>query len=428
METLRLGSRGSLVQAVQLALRRAGFYKGNLDGIFGPLTQSAVIAFQTSNGLTADGIVGPKTYSALAPYLRGYIIHTISKGDTLYKIARTYNTTVNAISQANPNINPLNLQIGSKITVPFIFPLTPTNISYSYMLNAYVLDGLKARYPFITLTSIGRSNMGKELLTVKIGSGSTELYYNAAFHANEWITTPVLLKFIEEYAAAIASDGEIFGVKAQSLSDKYTLYLTPMVNPDGVDLVTGALTRGKYYDNAVSISNEYSTIPFPDGWNANIDGVDLNLQFPALWERAREVKFAEGYVSPAPREFVGSAPLSEPESRAVYDFTRQHDFSLILAYHTQGSLIYWKFADYLPPRSYEIGTELSEVSGYPLELTPESSSFAGYKDWFIQEYNRPGYTVEVGVGQNPLPISQFDEIYRRNIGILVRAMTESTPM
>lgn len=424
METLRLGSRGSSVEAVQLALRRAGYYKGNSDGIFGTQTQNAVIAFQKSNGLNPDGAVGRLTYTALAPYLRGYFIHTVRNGDTLYSIARANNTTVNAITAANPEIEPLNLQVGSNITVPFIFPLTPTTVSYSYMLNTYVLDGLRARYPFITLTSIGQSTMGKELLTVKIGNGEKELYYNAAFHSNEWITTPILLKFIEEYAAAIISDGEIFGVKAKDLLDRFTLYLTPMVNPDGVDLVTGALTQGAYYNRAVEISNDYPTIPFPDGWNSNINGVDLNLQFPALWETARDVKFAEGYVSPAPREFVGDAPLSQPESRAVYDFTRQHDFGLILAYHTQGKLIYWKFADYLPPRSYEIGTVLAEVSGYPLELTPENSAFAGYKDWFIQEYNRPGYTVEAGRGQNPLPITQFNEIYRDNIGILVSAMTE----
>lgn len=45
--------------------------------------------------------------------------------------------------------------------------------------------------------------------------------------------------------------------------------------------------------------------------------------------------------------------------------------------------------------------------------------FAGYKDWFLQEYRRPGYTIEAGLGTNPLPLSQFNEIYNDNIGILV---------
>lgn len=66
-----------------------------------------------------------------------------------------------------------------------------------------------------------------------------------------------------------------------------------------------------------------------------------------------------------------------------------------------------------------IGQEFSRVSGYALETTPYSSSFAGYKDWFIFQYNRPGYTIEAGLGENPLPISQFNKIYSDNLGILV---------
>ena len=147
--------------------------------------------------------------------------------------------------------------------------------------------------------------------------------------------------------------------------------------------------------------------------------MDLNLQFPAGWENARKIKFGQGYTKPAPRDFVGYGPLTEPEALAIYNFTLIHDFKLILAYHTQGKVIYWKFANYLPENSEEIGKKFAKVSGYTLDITPPESSFAGYKDWFIQEYNKPGYTIEAGLGKNPLPISQFDKIYNDNIGILV---------
>ena len=148
-------------------------------------------------------------------------------------------------------------------------------------------------------------------------------------------------------------------------------------------------------------------------------GVDLNLQYPANWDRAKQIKFAQGFTKPAPRDYVGTAPLVAPESIAVYNFTRRHNFRLILAYHTQGRIIYWKYLDYLPDASYYIGEQFSQASGYSLEETPYGSSFAGYKDWFIQEYNLPGYTIEVGLGENPLPISQFNTIYYENEGILV---------
>ena len=145
----------------------------------------------------------------------------------------------------------------------------------------------------------------------------------------------------------------------------------------------------------------------------------MNLQFPAGWEQAKEIKYAQGFNQPAPRDFVGFGSLTEPEALTIYNFTLMHDFKLVHAYLTQGQEIYWQLQNFNPPNSLEIGQSLAEVSGYRLAETPYNSSFAGYKDWFIQNYNRPGYTIEAGIGENPLPISQFDEIYNDYIGILI---------
>ena len=145
----------------------------------------------------------------------------------------------------------------------------------------------------------------------------------------------------------------------------------------------------------------------------------MNLQFPAGWKNAKKIKYAQGFDKPAPRDFVGFGPLSEPESLAIYNFTLMHDFRLVIAFHTQGKEIYWNFQNINPPQGYKIGTKFAESSGYLLTDVPYNSSFAGYKDWFIQDYNRPGYTIEAGIGENPLPIEQFDEIYNDNLGILI---------
>lgn len=82
-------------------------------------------------------------------------------------------------------------------------------------------------------------------------------------------------------------------------------------------------------------------------------------------------------------------PLTEPEAIAIYNFTLAHNFRLSISYHTQGEEIYWKFLNYTPPQSFEIANAFSEVSGYRVSDVPYNSSFAGYKDWFIQQYNRP---------------------------------------
>lgn len=424
MKILKPGSRGTDVYILQLALNRSGYLNEEPDGIFGVRTTNAVLRFQEVNNLKQDGIVGVRTWNALMPYLKGYKVHRIVRGDTLWQISQTYNTSVNSILTANPNINPENLRVGSNIVVPLGFSVVATNVPYTYQLITFILEGLEVRYPFLSGGTIGKSVMGKNIPFVKIGNGQTELFYNASHHANEWLTTPVLLKFLEEYSENYSTGGEIFNTSARELYNKASLYIVPVVNPDGIDLVNGVVPSGKFLTQAQTLAGNYPNIPYPNGWKANINGVDLNLQYPANWERAKEIKFSQGFTLPGPRDFVGTAPLTEPEVRAVYNFTRNHDFKLTLSYHSQGEIIYWKYLDYEPENSRRIAEYFGEVSGYAVEETPYSSGFAGYKDWFIETYNRPGYTIEIGIGMSPLPLSQFPGIYKDNIGILVGGITE----
>ena len=160
MEILQLGSTGPMVELLQSTLMKLGFYSGAIDGNFGVITRLAVINFQNAFGINTDGIVGNITWNALLPYINGNTNYTIKKGDTLYDIAKRFNTSASRISFANPNLNSNNLPIERNIIVPF-GKIIPTNISYSYNVLSLNINALKTVYPFLETGIIGYSILRK---------------------------------------------------------------------------------------------------------------------------------------------------------------------------------------------------------------------------------------------------------------------------
>ena len=271
MKNLRKGSSGSLVSMAQLALKRAGFYNGILDGIFSIKTESAVRYFQYLNRLKTDGVIDTQTWCILEKYIKGFFRYSLKRGDTYWLLANKYSISVRAIMLANPDINENFLKVGQMINIPFGFNVVPCDIPYSSYLVKLVVHGLITRYPFMEL-----SVAGENIYCIKTGKGNREVFYNASQYADEWITTPLLLKFLEQYAAAFAFGGRINGADAAKLYSETTLFTIPLVNPDGVDFVTGALSDSDCKDNSEKISE----ISFPDGRKVNIPETALNINCP----------------------------------------------------------------------------------------------------------------------------------------------------
>ena len=284
------------------------------------------------------------------------------------------------------------------------------------------IQTLTATYPFLRSEVLGTTAFGRPLRTLVFGNGPRKVIFTAAHHANEWITTLILLQYAQDLAQALSEGRAVYGVDAAAIRDACTIYMIPLVNPDGVDLVTGALApESAGFLSAQALAANYPNIPFPAGWKANLLGVDLNLQYPAGWLEAKQIKFSQGYTRPGPRDYVGRAPLDQTESRLLAGYTEFLQPELVLAYHTQGREIYWQFQDIPVPGARELADAFAQASGYAVADTPYASSFAGYKDWFIRRWRKPGFTIEAGSGENPLPLTQFPQIYRDNLGILTIA-------
>ncbi|MGG3887515.1 M14 family metallopeptidase [Metabacillus fastidiosus] len=344
------------------------------------------------------------------------VSYQIRSGDSLWLIAQRQNLPLDTIFLVNPSLNPNRLQVGQTIRVPLriTWRLVNGRQNYDYGMMMNDIRRLQTVYPFLQTPSIGNSVLGREIPEMVIGTGNKRVHYNGSFHANEWITTPVIMTFLNDYLLSLTNQNTIRGRLTFPLYKQTTLSVVPMVNPDGVNLVlNGPPATEPWRSRVIGWNNE--SLDF-SGWKANIRGVDLNDQFPAKWEleRARNPK------TPGPRDYGGESPLSEPEAIAMAQLTRRRNFARVLAFHTQGEVIYWGFENLEPPEAEVLVREFSRVSGYTPIKTIES--YAGYKDWFIQDWRRPGYTIEVGRGINPLPITQFDEIYEKTLGIFLAGL------
>lgn len=272
------------------------------------------------------------------------------------------------------------------------------------------LSRLKNNYDFIQVNTVGYSVLGKPIYELVMGGGDKHVHWNGSFHANEWMTTPLVLKVVEEYAEAIKQKDE----KAIALHSSTCLSVVPMVNPDGVDLfMHGSTIAGPYQGLVEKINQGHHNFT---SWKANIRGVDLNNQFPAYWEVEKKRKPQQ----PSFRDYPGDSPLSEPEAKCMYNLAVMKSFSRVLAFHSQGEVIYWGYQNREPHNAEKAVRSFQEVSGYVPVHTIDS--YAGYKDWFIQDFQREGYTVEVGLGINPLPWSTFYDNFQKVQAICLKSL------
>ena len=254
------------------------------------------------------------------------------------------------------------------------------------------LRTLRREYPFLQVGTLARTAGGRPVQAARLGGGRARVLAAGVHHANEWLTGCLLLALLERYCRAVREGGSFGGFDARGLFDRSTLFCVPVVNPDGAALVTGEIAPDSpEYRAADAIARTHPELPFPAGWKANLAGRDLNLGYPADWEAARMRKAEKGFDGPAPRDYPGRFPLEQPECAALAALT----------------------------------DAFAAASGYRAAECPADSCRAGYKDWFIRRFDRPGFTIEAGRGENPLPASCLGGLIMENEPILALALHEA---
>lgn len=292
------------------------------------------------------------------------------------------------------------------------------NETLTYSVYESYVNSMRKNYVNLNVTVCGKSVLGKRIYSLVLGQGQKNVVYVGGTHGLEWMTSLVLLEFCENLLIQKNAEGSICGYDVNELLNSVKLIIIPELNPDGIEIaIRGASACGKYKkENFDACGGDFS------GWSANARGVDINHNFNADWYTLRDFERASGINQPSPRRFGGFFPESEPETKAITRLCRSIPVDLLIAFHSQGEEIYYEYGKNTPEKSYTMAQVFSAVSNYTLVKNSGHAASGGLKDWFIEEFKKPAFTIELGEGENPLPLNQFREIYQSAEALMVMGM------
>ena len=291
---------------------------------------------------------------------------------------------------------------------------------YTYEDMEQDLRTMQQMYPeLMTVESMGRTLDGRELYHVVIGEATAEkrVLIHAGIHAREYVTSQLVMKQMADFLDRLQRNESYGGLTYAELMERCALHIVPMVNPDGIALsqqgLSGVRTQ-EAWNSVLKIAledEEKAEGQYLREWKSNMNGVDLNRNFDALWE-----EYSDRVGRPSSMRYKGESPGCEPESAALIRLTEAQEFDRTISYHAQGSEIYWYFGQdgevYEATKAF--GERIAAATGYRLAEKSSKLDPAGYKDWAISKLGIPSLTIEVGRDTTPVPAQQFPRIWQEN--------------
>lgn len=282
-------------------------------------------------------------------------------------------------------------------------------VIYDYNTNKKIIEELCKEYPFLSAKICGKTCLGSSIYKLELGNQNNCVLYVGGTHGCEWLTCLVLLKFTEKLCHSIKHKHNIAGVNIEKAFTQLGITIVPCLNPDGVEIAV----HGE--QNAVGVRKFLRSLNCMDysKYNANAMGVDINHNFNAGWKESKKIEFENAITKPSPRQYGGQYAESELETRCITKLCRLNNYRQCLSMHSQGEEIFWKYGKNMPIQSKMMAKILADSCGYKLVENDDLASHAGLKDWFIQQFNKPAFTMEIGKGENPLPVSDLNDIYEK---------------
>jgi len=284
---------------------------------------------------------------------------------------------------------------------------------YTYQQMRRDAERLAQRYDHLTVGSLGLSVQGREITLITLGDPDAKKHVliQAAIHGREYASAWMAMSMLE-YALARPGDSFADGTVAEAMADT-CFYIVPMANPDGVTIAqSSGLTDDLncIYLNDRNSGHAGSNIAgYLSKWKSNANGVDLNHNFNAAWQRIQDER-----GKPSSESFKGYAAADQPETRALVSFSRSHKLDATISLHASGSMIYWQFGEQeeVNAQSMSLAKAVREITGYPLSRQDYNSA-GGYKDWAMDELGIPSLTIEIGCRSAPLSLNEYYSVYQR---------------
>lgn len=280
-------------------------------------------------------------------------------------------------------------------------------VDFDYSTNLKIFEELTAEFSFLRPAIIGRTALGRGVFSLSLGNERNSVILAGGFHGSEWLTSLALYLFVERLCRSLVDKRLFCGVDLERAFSQLGITVIPSVNPDGTEIAVHGIEGAKGLKCFVSSVNckDYKK------WNANALGVDINHNFNAGWEKLQQMEREVGINSPSFSRYGGPYAESEAETKALTRLCRMKRFRSCMALHSQGEELFWQYGENTPKESEMMAKILADSCGYKLVNNDGLYSHGGFKDWFIEEFRLPGFTMEIGRGENPLPKEELYDIY-----------------
>ena len=282
--------------------------------------------------------------------------------------------------------------------------------AYSYDQIKEILLGFHEHFG-LSYESIGTTVEGRDIYVYRLGSTDAphHVLIHAGIHGKEYMNTALLLNLTEYY---VLNGNRLFrGKKLSSYLKDVCFHIIPSANPDGAVISrTRTLSADRIQSILLDNGVPRSKVPvYLRYWKSNAAGVDLNRNFDAGWDIIDDNRGHPSYS-----HYKGPTVASEPETKALIDYTFSYPFNATISYHSFGSEIYWKYGNdrTLQKKCYQLYSAVYSVTGYP-EVETDNPAQGGYKDWAILQ-GIPSLTIETGINPAPLPDYEYKDIFKRN--------------